>query len=104
MNTVQVANAILSSRYSQEAEREADREGMRLMGLAGFDPQGAVAALETLKRHDGGREVPGFLNSLLGSHPLTSERIQAARELAPQVPYHRSQAPAQPAPWFTPVP
>jgi len=99
-----VANAIVSSRYSQEAEREADREGMRLMGQAGFDPHGAVAALETLKSHDGGQEVPGFLNSLLGSHPLTSERIQVARELAPQTPFKRSQAPGQPAPLFTPVP
>lgn len=104
LNTVQVANAIVSSRYSQEAEREADREGMRLMGLAGFDPQGAVAALETLKSHDAGQEVPGFLNSLLGSHPLTSERIQVARELAPQIPFNPSQAPNRPAPWFTPVP
>lgn len=115
-NTVRLANAMASSRYSQDAEREADREGMMLMGRAGFDPQGAVQALETLKRLDGGQEVPGFLNSLLGSHPLTSERIPAARELAPQVPYQPAPAapqpvreeepprPQVPTPLFTPVP
>lgn len=116
VNTVQIADAILNSQYSQEAEREADRDGMALMARAGYDPQGAVAALETLKRSDGGQEVPGFLNSLLGSHPLTSERIDAARKLAPTIPYERPQAPGpvrpepsppppeQPAPLFTPVP
>lgn len=124
VNTVQVADAIVSSHYSQEAEREADHDGMVLMGRAGYDPMGAVAALETLKRNDDGEEVPGFLNSMLGSHPLTSERIETARKLAPEIPYQRSQpaapqAPApveppappankpsgaQPAPLFTPVP
>lgn len=114
LNTVQIASVVMSSQYSQEAEREADRHGMRLMALAGWDPRAAVAALETLQRHNG-EEMPGFLNSLVSSHPLTSERIEAARQLAPEIPYAPRRAPEPPPqapaplapapnPMFTPVP
>lgn len=116
LNTVEIASLVVSSQYSQEAEREADRHGMRLMAVAGWDPRAAIAALETLQRHNG-EEMPGFLNSLVSSHPLTSERIEAARKLAPEIPYaprtpdpqpqtqtQTHTAPTSPAPVFTPIP
>lgn len=110
LDAAQVADVVLSSQYSQEAEREADRHGMHLMARAGYDPRAAVAALETLQRQSGDDEVPGFLNSLVGSHPLTSDRIEAARKLAPEIPYQPRTPPPpppaknQPHPLFTPVP
>lgn len=111
MSTIEIADVVVSSHYSQAAEREADRHGMRLMAQAGYDPRAAVAALETLQRISGQDEVPGFLNSLVGSHPLTSERIQAAREFAPEIPRAAPPsnepgpgAPPMPQPLFTPVP
>lgn len=118
LNTVRVANVVVSSQYSQGHEREADREGMILMAKAGYDPMGAVAALETMRRSSGGG-VPGFLNSLVGSHPLPEDRIREARKMAVEIPFSRpaggpaqAPAPAQapvapassaPAPMFTPV-
>lgn len=90
------ANTVVSNQYSQSAEKEADRMGMELMAKAGYNPMFAVEALQTLQKN-GGQSMPGFMNSLLGSHPLTSDRIDMAREYAPTIPF------AQTAPSPSPV-
>ena len=83
-NTVALANMVLSNRYTQDMEREADQEGIRMMFRARIDPQGAVDALKTLKRTSQG-SMPGFLNAILGTHPLTDDRIRAAQKLVDEL-------------------
>jgi predicted Zn-dependent protease len=66
-------------RYGRRDEREADREGMRLLATAGVDPQGMVRFFETLQR-----ETPDVPSSLayLSTHPRTETRIAELRQLA----------------------
>lgn len=88
LTAIKAANLVISNRYSQGAENEADAMGMQLMAKAGYDPYGAVEALETLQKL-GGKSMSGFMNSFLGDHPLTKDRIKRAQELAPQIPFNR---------------
>jgi predicted Zn-dependent protease len=80
-NTIALANMVVSNRYTQDMEREADSEGIRMMARAGLDPHGAVEALRTLQSNNKS-SMPKFLNSLVGTHPLTKDRIRHAEELA----------------------
>jgi predicted Zn-dependent protease len=68
------------SGYSRDHEREADREGLRLMVEAGYDPREAPRLFESVKRaveEDGDRKEPLFF----GSHPKLEERIASYRTL-----------------------
>src|SRR5690606_4400469 len=69
--------------FGQNQELEADREGIKFAGKAGYDPQAAARFLGVMSRfasfsagEDGGGE--GFLSS----HPSTPARIQKALETA----------------------
>lgn len=77
-NTISgLANTVASSQYSQSDEREADFYGIDYMAKAGYDPVFAVSSLKILQREKKS-SPPGFINGLVGSHPLTSERISRA--------------------------
>ncbi len=80
-NTIALANMVVANRYTQDMEREADSDGIRMMARAGLDPHGAVDALKTLQRNNKS-SMPKFLNSLVGTHPLNQDRIRHAEELA----------------------
>jgi predicted Zn-dependent protease len=77
MNTVQMASLVITSQYSREDEIEADIAACNYMvyGL-GYNPRAGINFMKKLKAMSGD-EVPGFLNSLVGSHPLADERITA---------------------------
>lgn len=71
------------SAFGQNQELEADREGIKFAGKAGYDAQAAARFLGVMSRFasfsagsDGGNE--GFLSS----HPSTPARIQKALETA----------------------
>lgn len=83
---VGLTDAVIGSQYSQADESSADRYGMRRMALAGFDPAFALAALQKLSAQSGGG-TPGFLNTLIGSHPLPAERLKKGAELIVTVPF-----------------
>lgn len=85
-NLIGLADTVISSQYSQADEAQADRYGMQLMAVAGFDPVFSLAALQKLAAHGGGG-TPGFLNTLVGSHPLTKDRIAQGVKLIPSIPY-----------------
>ena len=61
------------SGYSQDMEREADREGLRRMTAAGYDASEGVVAFERLAAavHDEGHEATPYFSS----HPRLAERI-----------------------------
>ena len=66
---------ILMGQYSQSNELEADRVGVDLMVRAGFDPRGAIEMQEKLaKLGSGGNSVA---QKLLGTHPISRERLAA---------------------------
>ena len=81
-----LADGVIGSQRSQGDESESDRYGLQLMGLAGYDPAYALSALQKLASQSGGG-TPGFLNTLLGSHPLPKERVQQGERLLMSVPF-----------------
>ena len=75
--------------YSRDQEREADRLGQGLAGLAGYDPQGIADFLTQLEYTErlriGYSRLPGFLDT----HPTTSERVAAAGARARMIAWKR---------------
>ncbi|HEX6928041.1 MAG TPA: M48 family metalloprotease [Gammaproteobacteria bacterium] len=76
---------VINSRYSREAELEADRYGMQYMSEAGYDPDAAVSLQETFVRLSEGRN-PGWLEGLFASHPPSQERVERNRAYAQELP------------------
>ncbi|WP_137150772.1 M48 family metalloprotease [Devosia sp. FKR38] len=69
--------------FGQQQELEADREGIKYAGKAGYDPQAAARFLSVMSRFatfsaGSGNNQEGFLSS----HPSTPARIQKAIETA----------------------
>jgi predicted Zn-dependent protease len=75
--------------YGRDQEREADRLGQGLAGLAGYDPQGLANFLTSLEFQErlalGGSRLPRFFDS----HPATSERTASASSRARMVAWER---------------
>jgi predicted Zn-dependent protease len=71
--------------FSQNQELEADREGIKYAGKAGYDPQAAARFLGVMSRFAtfsvGQNQSEGFLSS----HPSTPDRIQKAVQVATQM-------------------
>ncbi len=68
---------LLNKGYSRELELEADREGARLAGAAGFDRRGAARALARLAQASTSN---GGLAEYFSSHPPFDERIRALEQ------------------------
>jgi Zn-dependent protease with chaperone function len=71
-----LGTAVVSSAYSRDEEREADRLGVDWMAAAGFDPEGALRLHERLLQ-SGGRGIP---IPFLQTHPAGEERIARIRQ------------------------
>jgi len=78
-----VAGGTLSS-YGRDAEREADRLGIRFGYAAGYDPEGAIAMFQMLLSLRQGK--PSSVGQFFSSHPLTEERIAHAERIANELP------------------
>jgi predicted Zn-dependent protease len=72
-----VAADLTELRFSRDAEREADSEGVRRMAAAGLDPQGMIRFFERLQQHEG-----TTMPALLSTHPATAERLERLRREA----------------------
>ncbi|MCB0793699.1 MAG: M48 family metallopeptidase [Flavobacteriales bacterium] len=70
---------IRSMSFSRELESDADLQGMRALHAAGQDPHGMVRLLGLLD--EASADVPQAFE-FLSSHPMTTDRITAAEELA----------------------
>jgi predicted Zn-dependent protease len=69
--------------FSQNQELEADKEGIRVAGKAGYDPFAAarfLGAMGRFAKFAAGQDQQG--NDFLSSHPSTPDRIQKATEAA----------------------
>jgi len=71
-------------RFSRDAEREADRLGVRYGYAAGVDPEGMVSFFQKLLELQTSR--PSALEQFFSSHPLTQDRIQDAETQIAQLP------------------
>ena len=64
--------------FSRDMEREADRNGITLMSMAGFEPSGMAAMFEKLDQSSRLNDSGAY--PYLRSHPLTVDRIGEARQ------------------------
>ena len=85
--------AVLS--YGREDELEADSYGVRYMTKAGYNPYGMVELLAVLQSLSDAEE-PGRIGAMMQSHPLTSERIEEAKETIDDLPGEHSPRAADP--------
>lgn len=76
------ANALRNLGYGRGLEREADGVGQQHLWENGVDPHAMVKLLELLQRE--AKDMPEQL-AFLSSHPLTAERIAAARAKAKEL-------------------
>ncbi len=81
---IDLGQNILMGQYSQANELEADRVGVDLMVRAGFRPQGAVGMQEKLAELGGGSN--SVAQKLLGTHPISRERLSAIQEVVARYP------------------
>lgn len=68
---------MVTTAYSRDEERDADRYSIDYMKRAGFDPKGAVRAWESMSTNSSGFSIP-----FLSSHPPSAERLETMRRLA----------------------
>ncbi len=81
------------TKYSREAEADADRRGVNILYKAGFDPMAMSRFLENLVRLD--RRQPGILSGFFRDHPAARDRVASTRAQARSLPAtgHRPDSP-----------
>lgn len=65
--------------FSRSHETEADKIGLYLMAIAGYNPDEAAKLWERMKAKSGGQAPPEFLST----HPSNDSRIAELQKLAP---------------------
>lgn len=77
-----VASLLIQLHYSRSDERQADTMGLEVMVSAGYDPAGAVEAMQLLKAMEksGGKTIP-----LLRTHPVPDKRVQYLKEKVEEI-------------------
>lgn len=73
------ASALLAS-YSREHEREADALGQEYLVKAGYPATGMVRLHQLLVAEE--KTAPSLLQTMFSTHPMSSERMQAAQAAA----------------------
>jgi Zn-dependent protease with chaperone function len=73
------SRTLLTSRYSRDAERQADRFGVDLIVKAGGDPRALGRFLRRVASFPGERSL-----EIVMSHPVTADRVSEIERIAPQ--------------------
>ena len=72
------ANGVML-KFSRDDERDADREGVRIMQRAGYDTRGLLEFMQILE-HQQGRS-PGAVAGFLSTHPAPASRVRELEQL-----------------------
>ena len=81
---VNAVGTVVFSKYSREAENEADRVAIPLMLGARVNPNGLTSMFEKLMAEQ--RSSPSRVEQWFSTHPTTQERIEATRAEIQKVP------------------
>lgn len=72
--------------YSRAKEREADKVGLYLMAQAGYDPQASISFWQKMSAQEAPKTaIANKIDALLSTHPTDEARLQAMRDLQPEV-------------------
>lgn len=66
--------------FSRSHETEADRIGLQIMAIAGYDPDEGAKLWERMKANSGGEAPPEFMST----HPSNDTRIANLKQWAPE--------------------
>jgi len=66
--------------FSRSHESEADKIGLTLMAIAGYNPEASIAFWQRMAAKSGGKSPPEFMST----HPSDATRIANLRALIPQ--------------------
>jgi predicted Zn-dependent protease len=66
--------------FSRRQEYEADRIGLNIMAVAGYDPRAAIPFWQRMNADAGGGRPPAFLST----HPAPASRIEEMQRLMPE--------------------
>lgn len=69
----QMVSSVLSMKYGREQEIESDDWGVRLCGLAGYDPRAMIGVMKVLDEATGGAGGPP---EFLSTHPKPANRAE----------------------------
>lgn len=74
----QMVSAVLSTRYGRDAELESDKWGVRIMTMAGYNPESMIGVMEILEQASGaGGGPPEFLST----HPKPANRVEYIKQV-----------------------
>lgn len=73
----QMVGAVLSTKYGRQAELESDKWGVRLMEMAGYDPNAMVGVMQVLEQASGGAGPPEFMST----HPKPENRVEYIKQV-----------------------
>ncbi len=80
---IEVGGSALFAKYGRDDEREADADAVTTLAAAGMDPRAVPAMLWTLKAAE--QRDPTLFDAMLGSHPLTAERVERTQRAVDSV-------------------
>ena len=81
MNSAQMGemvSSVLSTSYGRDAELESDKWGVRLMAMAGYDPNSMIDVMQILDEASGGRGGPP---EFLSTHPKPANRVEYIKKV-----------------------
>ena len=84
--TIAQASAVQNTLdFTREHEKEADREGIKILDHAGYDVRASIDFFKTMQKGNqfGGGAAPAFLRT----HPVTSDRISDIQDRLSEYPY-----------------
>ncbi len=87
-----IAAQSMMMKFSRDAEREADLEGVAYMKRAGYDPRGMVEFLQVLRARQG--PDPGSVRTFFSSHPAPADRVARLQQEANRIAGGRRNSPA----------
>jgi beta-barrel assembly-enhancing protease len=83
-NTAGLTQALAFSKFSRNAEVEADKLGVQYLYAAGYDPLAMSTMFEKLASQN--KKKPGTISKLFSSHPPSMERRDDSLELVARFP------------------